>query len=662
MTTERPRINRRPASTPARAREVWGAIEKKVQDSQSRFDVMDEDWDLYTLKQWQPDEEEPISLEDSYTTNSPRVLANKIIAFVANTVPIIVCPNDDAANPNEEANDSTEQLAIGMLANSDRRLRRKGGDPSIQNQLAFFATVRGRYVAARAMLRKRPNGETFEDILPLDPRQLVIWRGEEELKAAAYRMFRTRSEILEEFPRFKFANTGPKEDGATEDVWEYITREVNPDFDIDSDNPFEKHPFIYLAGTLVNSQWIKKLHNVFTLGFPVVLAPVDSQPLLAPNEGDDSPQDHHGESIFADNRDIWDKQNRITSYLFDLVGKASNPRKKIFSPDGTKELEDGASDKGAEIPLMTGQEDVENFQEADLARATVELNRITGIDEVGGGLPPQAFGLLDKPLSSVALRQLGNNLEHKVLPRMNGVRLVLEGCFEIMIGQYETGAFEPITVSGRRFDSHRFANRIIEPEQIEGHDPVEVIMALALPEDETTRWTIAQMAMTPTVTGEPLASVEWTRENILRMQSHRTIRRQNLEDLAQQSTPLTQTLQLLRAAVEEEDEETASILFDRVQILALQHQVEGSMAMAQLQQLAAGIIPNTPAAGQSGQNGSAPSGGGTQQALNPANGAIPFAQAAGVGNEASEDAGANTTATRNRDTGILNARGQPIFA
>ena len=30
---------------------------------------------------------------------------------------------------------------------------------------------------------------------------------------------------------------------------------------------------------------------------------------------------------------------------------------------------------------------------------------------------------------------------------------------------------------------------------------------MALPEDEVTRWTVAQMAMQPTVTGEPLASI-----------------------------------------------------------------------------------------------------------------------------------------------------------
>jgi len=149
---------------------------------------------------------------------------------------------------------------------------------------------------------------------------------------------------------------------------------------------------------------------------------------------------------------LWDRLNRAASYVLDLTGKASDPRKKVFSLDGTKSLDDGANEKGAEINLSTAnQEDIQSFPESDINGAAALLIQQLQKD-------------------SVALRQLGNNLEHRVLPRMRAVARCIEGCLENLVAQYETGAFNPISVSGRRFDNHRFANRVISPEDIAGHD------------------------------------------------------------------------------------------------------------------------------------------------------------------------------------------------
>jgi hypothetical protein len=292
----------------------------------------------------------------------------------------------------------------------------------------------------------------------------------------------------------------------------------------------------------------------------------------------------------------------------------------------------------------------------------------------------------------VALRQLGNNLEHRVLPRMRAVARCIEGCLENLVAQYETGAFEPVSVSGRRFDNHRFANRRIEPDMVAGHDPVEVSMDLALPEDEVTRWTVAQMAMQPTVTGEPLGSLEWVRERVLKMQSHRRVQDQNREAQAFSEDPLAQAMGMFLAAMKDGDQALASIWFDRLQVLHLQRQAEGQAAIRQLftgdtgaggatggtDPLAAllgggsggaqaGGLPGL-AALLGGRAGSAGNRGSTlfnprqpaatqAHALNPANGAIPFAQAAGVGAQPSPDAGAFSGGQRSG--GLLGPDGEP---
>lgn len=643
--------------------DAFKTIESHFRAKQRAFDRMDKDYLLYTLKEWMPDFEESVAPEDTYTTNAPRVLADKIIAFIAATETIIRVPNDHAQEQQERANDLTEELSIGMLNNVNRRLRRRG-DPELLGQLAWFSVVRGRYCAARAVLRKRENGDTYEDILPLDPRHLVIETAEEEPVWAAYRMSWSKRKISEEFPGFKFRDEplDPDEPGY---VYEYYRRDPNPNYEPLSEDPFDRHPYIYRGGTLVDSQWARPLHDLFMFSFPVVLAPVTSQPQLAPAEGEglEDTDEHFGESVFAENRHLWDKLNRVTSYTIDLVAKQSDPRKKVYSLDGTKALDEGASDKGAEINLSTAnQEEVENFDEADIHRAAGLLLQQLQNDAVAGGLPPQAFGLLDKPLSSVALRQLGNNLEHRVLPRLRAVAKCIEGCLENLVSQYETGAFAPITVSGRRFDNQRFANRIIEPEHIFGHDPVEVQMDLALPEDEVSRWTVAQMAMQPTVTGEPLASLEWTRERILKMQSAKTITSQNREVLGIMQDPLAQAQAQVMAYLGDGDQANASIWFDRLQVLQLQRQVEAAMAIQQLTAMAMQIgVPLGQGQPQSTVGGQQPSVPLQNNSRNPANGAVPFAAAAGVGNSPSPQAGFNTTAPRqSQGNGLVGPDGEPI--
>jgi len=634
---------------------------------------MDADFDLYTLKDWMPEFDDPIGSEDIYTTNDPRVLAEKIIAFITATERIIVARNDEAQDEQEQINDMSENLAVGMLENADRHLERQG-DPRVQDQLAFFTTVRGRYAAARAFLRKRPNGDTYEDILPLDPRNLVVQQGDGELKWAAYRMRWTAGRVKDEFPNFEFSESLASDETTT--VWEYFSREANPNFNelvLDTSipremveqltDPFERHPFVYMSGIIIDSKWAREPHDLHMFSFPVVISPVTAQPELAPADRTNTPDVSFGESVFAENRKVWQETSRTISQINNLANKAVDPRTKVYSLDGTKNVDDGAADPGATMNLSTAnQEEVENFQEADISNAVVaKLNQLQK-EGITGGLPPQSFGILDKPLSAVALRQLGNNLEHRVLPRMRAVASCLEGCIENMVAQFETGAYNPITASGRRYDSHRFFNRVITPDEIKNHDPIEVRMDLALPEDEVSRWTVAQIAMTPTPSGEPLADLEYIRERILKIQSHNRMSRRNFEASANVSDPVAQALNMFGAAMREGNQPLAAIWFDKLQVLHLQTQVQGKALEQQLLMAAQGL-PIKPLdellAGNLDLNTVARD---NNQSANPANGAPGVAERRGAGNTPSQDAGFNTTASRQsgQDSGLIDVSGNPI--
>ena len=663
------------------ARVVTGAIETKWRGLSLVHDRMDIDKDLYELKQFVPDTEDSVAPEDAYTTNAPRVLAEKIISFIAATETVVRTVSDQAQEQQEDHNDTAEQLGVGMLNNANRR-RRRAGNATIEESLAWFAVVRGRWAAARAVLRKRENGETYDDIIPLDPRFLIVEPGDEEPVWAAYKMRKKLQAIRDEYPDFQFDDLSQAvniNDDEALDVWEYYTRKPNPLHDPFSQDPFARHPWVYLAGTIIDDKWARDLHNLWMFNFPVVLAPVTSQPILTPSDGEDDQEEDasFGESVFAELRNIWRMLNRHASYLQDLTAKASDPPIDVISVDGTFALDEGASEKGAQRELSTAaQQEIKIAETADVQRAAAFFLKIIQTDLVAGGLPPQAFGIVDKPLSAVALRQLGNNLEHRILPRLRAVAACIEGCLENLIGQYETGAFQPITVSGRRFDNQQFANRVIEPQDIQGHDPVLVKMDLALPEDQSTLWAIAAQSQTVTPSGEPIVSLEWMREKILKVESSKLISRQNREDAGKVQDPLAMAAEQVQAYIKDGDMSNASIWYDRLQVLNMQRQVEAGMMQLQMKQIADQIgLPLQPPPldiqGLQSTVGQGPtvaggaltnqSAGANNQARNPANGAPGVAEVRGQGNTPSPDASGGA-ASRQRDTGLVARDGNPIFA
>ena len=646
------RMSRREAKD---ANRFFGDIEDMFVGQNELHSRMDDDYALWRLDPFSPPIELGIAPEDAYTTNRPRVLAKKVIAFISNTEVVMRVPDSSQRNrESRRANDALEELAIGILKNADKRRRRRI-EVGVQSALAAYTVIRGGWAAARGILRKRANGQTFEDILPLDPRHLIIQKGDEEPLWAAYRHSMTRGQIRDKYPQFSFRTetAGMEDDDQTQCVYDYYRRQPNPRYGKVLETPFDTHPFIYTLGVLIDEQWARREVNVHTMGFPVVAFPVEEVPLLAPSNKFDAHdmQRDFGESIFAEDRAIWERQSLALSYAMDLMAKSSDPEKKVRSITGTTDIEGAIGEKGATIPLSTAnEEDVEYMQQPDFNRAALTLLQMISQDEITGSLPPQAFGILDKPLSSVALRQLGNNLEHKVLPRMKAVEQVIEGCLEVMIGQFETGAFAPIEVSGRRGDNTPF-NRPISVEDIQDHDNLEVSLRLQLPEDDNARLAQANMLLQPVPgTNETLASVQYVRERVLNMQSSDSVRSQNLEQMARLSSPVALALEQFRAAEETGDEHLISVTFDQLQLAALQHTVQTNLGMAQLQQLMQGVIPPGmgPGGGGNGTGGAQGQQGVQGEALNPANGAIGVAEQRGIGNEASPNAGANATASRER--------------
>ena len=587
---------------------------------------MDKDYSDYRLDPFTPDSREGIEAEDAYTSNEQRTLADKIEAFISGSELIMRVPNEASDLSARQSNDNLERLCYGILRNADRRLHLVG-QPAIIPSMAWFSTVRGGFVAIRAFLRKDAYGRTVEDILPLDPRQLVLEWDSDGIHCAGYRLEKTHRQLENDY-KHKFDN---EDDDPTE-------------VEIVYDYYYMEKGLVY-NGVCMDGQWIKKPELLYgVLSFPVIAVPVGSQPRLAPiAQGSNKAEApsftirDFGESVFAANRDIVKTFNRVMTYAVSQTAQASDPAFVVESLDGTKTVDNTPFAKGAQTNMtVANQEKVVTLSTPDLRRDTQALLGAMKQGIMQGALPEQAYGILPAPISSLALRQLGNNLEQKVFPRLRAVQAALQYCLENMIAQFETGAYEPIRVKGRSWDKQPISGPI-DPMQIIGHGEIEVTLEPHFPEDEQARWQVANLAMQPTQSGEPLASLRYTRSRILKIADSDLMQNENMEQMARVSDPIASAYQMYLAAKRAGDQALMIRWWDKMQQLELLEWVQVNTATYGLHQMLNGG-PN----GMQQQAQAQPQGQVPQQNPNGVSPTIaPTANAS-----PSPEAGYNTTAPR----------------
>ena len=77
----------------------------------------------------------------SYTSNAPKILADKIMSYLTNANISVRVPMS-AAVADRSPGTAKEKFVIGALNLADERMQRYG-QPSLREQLAFYAVLRG---------------------------------------------------------------------------------------------------------------------------------------------------------------------------------------------------------------------------------------------------------------------------------------------------------------------------------------------------------------------------------------------------------------------------------------------------------------------------------------------------------------------------------------
>lgn len=626
-------------------------IEERVHNEEQAvepiFKRMDGDWDLYNLAKFRPPQGDGIKLEDAYTSNRPKIVADKLSGAIAGAKQIIRVELDADNKDERETNNNYERFGIGVMKKANRLRVSAGGVPII-TELGFRVITQGRYAAARALLKKDAQGETLPDVTVIHPRHLVIQMGSTEPIWAGIVTMRSRANVRDEYPDFKFDDEEKGEDDnqMTEKVIDY----------------YWKQDGSYWNAVVIAGKWAKRKTDTFATQFPIIARAVGPH---SGTSGISSLSQHadgtstvpgietFGESIFAPLRANNDFTNRLMSYKMAMAGKRVKNFMKIFSSDGTKELEAEIDEDATSASFsVDNQEDMVPLEIQDLGRDVDSLAQFTVNEAADGSLPEQSFGRLPAPISGNALAILGASVGERLEPFIRPVESCVEGIIEALAGQFETGRFKPMKLSGRMRSREPFS-RPIEPADIEGHDDLSVELVPDLPTDRNETWLTAQVAATPGANGEPLASPLTIREDILQMQDADLEQERILASAARMSSPKIMLMTRMVAASRAGDEATVFFLQRELQRIMTREEFEEVAQQIAFMQLLAqsGIDAATSGFGE----GAATS---VNGAANGANGTSPnafrgirpeFAALTGFAPGSvnpAEEAGSNTTGPR----------------
>ena len=437
-------------------------IKKAVKDKQDSITSLrnrwEDDYELWRLKEYNRGKD-----YESYTSNKPRTLANKLISLLATSQRTIRIPlgKDDAEQ--RKAKSDAERFVIGALNLADSRLESML-QPGIQAQLAFFGPVRG-WVALRVYIRKH-NGQTIPDIAVWDPLHTYWAIGPNGLAWVCHTRTATAEDIGIEYDIEIKTKKGT--------VYDFWDDEIYLVF---ADDKF-----------LIET----KEHNLGHL--PVYVGQVGSVPFIASDRVQDTIKDV-GESVFAPIRGIIGPLQKIISDYTTIVGQGVHNPLAISSSGGKKGFPTSPYYKGAVVELDTDKgEKVEPLftpvmpRDAQVLWAAIEREWSTG------GLPPAAFGIFEGETSGRHLSLLHHAAEAVILAPKSKIEKTYEWIARELLTQFAKGGFGKLKLQGRDGTNEDFVVELA-PKDVKGDWFPKVELTTRLPEDEPANMTMAQIAV-----------------------------------------------------------------------------------------------------------------------------------------------------------------------
>lgn len=533
---------------------------------------MDDDWDRYNLKPYRGELDENGSpILDGYkkfTSNDPQTTVNLAMHFGTNARRTINVHKPRAQKLQREVDNYKELFCLGILASADER-RHSLLMPSLQEALFSQCFLRGRW-AQRVLLVKEPLSlpqnpifdgifsqfqapltRTYVDITDWDPRNTYWKMGKHGLAWACNKSFKTREDILTEYDvdPAESEEYSPDDESRQWAVYDYFDADINMVV-LEGDIPL-KAPTPHGMGRV-----------------PVTLGLVGGMPHF--QSENDNYDVHYGESFYHSSRDIFDQNNFMLSVMAELAKRSVSGPMKVFSKDGSLTLEEDPRLTGTDTSLSTeNEEEILPYPPAVIAQEAGVLMAAVSSMMQRGTFNYASFGEIPFQLSGFAITQLRQGLEAPLTPHVQAVKTALTQTLNILADAYATGQFDTMSLSGHQQDTQRsWFSAIITPDLIQAGGIIEVDILPNLPQDDLSRVSLAQQMREP-INGKPLADDRFIRQAIMNFQDVEQIERAIDEQTARTGSPLAVAWTSYLSALEQGDQELASIWWDEFQRQAM---------------------------------------------------------------------------------------------
>ena len=531
--------------------DIIALVEGHYTSTEPLRDRMEEEHALYRLTPYDAGEG-----YQSYTSNEPRTFADKVMGWISGADMTVRIPHDGADQELRDKNDQKERFLIGILRAADERLCSLM-QPSLRDQLGWYTAIRGWY-AGRALLAKREDGSTYVDITPWDPLHTYWGIGPDGLEWACYKMIKTKDQIFAQYNVRVDWDSSQAAEGSC--VYDFYDKDMNT---IIIHNGNMDRPSFKIA---------KKQMKHGANRVPVFLGPVGSNPLivgLTSTDIKDTIADV-GESVFRSTKDLYPKHNLMMSTLLELTARSRRQGLKVTSRDGSKTLDEDPYLEGSEVSLAQG-ENVEPLGLLEVARETGAFMSLVAGEMQRGSLPHSVYGELPFQLSGYAINTLRQGVDTIVGKYLRAIEKAYQMMFSIISDQYSSGAYKAMEVAGMDRNRVYFSEEITS-DVIEGTGAVEVHLVGQLPQDDMTKFSMAQIAREgPT----PLLSDRAIRDRILAIQDADQMDDAIKEQLAEKMLPEATLWSLLQAAERQGRDdlmdfymgELVSVLFEKRRML-----------------------------------------------------------------------------------------------
>jgi len=549
-TIEAPALPRKPLKRTKRYTndEILKMVDQHETDVQLLRDRMEADYERYRLTEFIPIDEvtqDPLEGYASYTSSDPRAFANKVMSWLSQARNLTRVKHTNDRMHDAKADNLKEHLAVGLLNAADERLGRML-HPRLQGALAFYVSIRGGFVGGRSLLVKRDDDTTYVDITPWDPMNTHFSVGTDGLDWACYKIRKTRQQIQNEYG-VTLADQPRAIDGTTDAEFEGVY--VYDFYDMETNR------------VITSDQTLKAATPHGAARVPVFMTLVGNTPMIQPM-GTTGVMADIGESIYESVRTVYDKYNNIMSIFLELTARARKQAILVYSRDGKKVLPEDPYTAGTEISLSS-DEKIEVLKMLEMAKNTNEFMQLISGEAQRATIPYSAYGQLAFQLSGYAINSLRQGIETVLTTRLEAMRQIYFQIVNLLYDQYRSGFFDPMELSGLA-QGRKYFSQTIDPATLEGSCNYTVDLVAQLPQDDMSKWTIAQMARQGPV---PILADSQIRDDILGIQDSEEAASRVKGQIAETELPEARVYSLMVAAEEQGSSELASFYYSKLREL-----------------------------------------------------------------------------------------------